>query len=163
MKHLNKSIRKASKRVLDRLKHEATRTRRIRRNDGSVYSGKIDTDGDIKSSLKVSFDGRRIIVSANEQAEYWDKGVSGTKDKVKGGSPYSRKKAPRVETIRSWAEKKGIDESAAYPIAQKIKERGTAKTGFVTDTVEELLLNDKKIEDMLLDGLSDEIDEALDI
>lgn len=162
MQNLNNALRKASKRIVDRLKHEATRTRKIKRNDGSVYSGRLDTDGDIKGSLKVSIRGSRITISANKEADFWDKGVDGTRHKVKGKTPYKRKSAPPTEALKEWAKKKGIDEKAVYPIGQKIKERGTPQTGFITDTVDELLLKDKKINDLIMDGLSKDIDEALD-
>lgn len=55
-------------------------------------------------------------------------------------------KMPPLASIRTWAQIKGIDERAAFPIARKIAKEGIAATHFLTETIE--MLEDQFLADL---------------
>lgn len=160
MKNLDKAIDKISTLVEKEIKRHGKKTGRIKRNDGSYKRGRLDGSSRHSKSVRTAVRGTDIAVTGSSVADFIDKGVSGTKYKAKG-SPYSRKSAPPTRDIEKWMRSRGM-KGSAYPIAQKIKERGTAPTGFITDAVESVI-DSKEFDNLLFDGVSDDIDELLDL
>ena len=145
-------------------------TRKVVANDGSVKRKSLDNTGQTRKSIKANVKGSTIEIKGADHIKFLDEGVSGTKYKARG-SRFSRSSAPPKKELEKMTRRmkprdkdgKFVENtpsrraSMRYAVGKSIKEKGTPRTRFLTDAVEEVL---KDIEDFV-EGLADDIIDEL--
>lgn len=172
-----KRIPMSRKRAFDKLAARMVRkaklnlgaTRKIRYNDGSTKRKRLDSTGQTRKSIKANVKDGAIEITGADHIKFLDEGVSGTKYKARG-SRFKRKSAPpmrELDKITRRMKPRGengefVEDTPSrragmrYAVGQAIKEKGTPRTQFLTDAVEEVL---KDIDDFIGDMADDIIDE----
>ena len=133
-------------RVLDGFrKYVVSQAKRNLTMQGHKASGKLHSSikGYIEKKMNRNMKGRftggsempSLTFSMNEYGKYIDYGVRGSKKSPMSArrSPYKftgRFKSVPMKPITNWCKRKGIQTSAAYPIAKSIYEKGIAGSMF---------------------------------
>lgn len=172
MRDKKRSLDKAAAKLARKIKLNLGATRKVIHNDGSVKRKRLNSTGATKGSVKSSVSGSKIQITGALHLELLDKGVSGTKYRVRGGSPYSRRKMPPKDELERLTRKyKPKDEngrfvkdtpsarrSMQYAIGKSIKERGLPKHSILTDALDEMLKEETdNIAGAIIDDLLDKI------
>lgn len=164
---------KLAARIVRKAKLNLGSTRKVIANDGSVKRKRLDKSGSTRKSIKAKITSKGIEVSGADHIKFLDQGVSGTKHSAKK-SPFKRRKAPPKKALERMTRRmkprddknqfakdtKSARAGMQFAVGKSIREKGTPRTLFLTEAIEEVL---KDIDDFIEDIADDIIDQIKDI